>query len=434
MTEDNGARLFVVCGKAVSEEDLLAPFHSFGNVTSLKLIKDKGVAYVRFDRASSAALAMESLNGATLNDGRGPKLKVLLAEAPSTRGLSLLHRQLAEVELSSDPDNLPPRSRLFLVVPKQADPQQIQMEAAAFPGLEYCKTDLVAPKGVVFLKFSKTSSALIALEIINERGTFAGYKVKAMLAVPKTKRGRFEGDTLINGLPQTSKLDYMDPLKLQMAAGLSSPMNTLDYTSLSSFPGFANNLSGLSTTFSAHMGHLPPAEVQWGAGASQGNLSSFMGNHLANSSPASSAANNAAGLPLSRQRLFVVIHKGVGEEAIARLFRRYPGMEYCDLKKDRETGKSKGYCYINYSTPEAAAAAVTQLNGSEFPPFTGHKIKVMFAEPLGVRPSSSLATGSQTPPDLTHLGVSGSSPSPLAGAHTPLSGTHTTSLTPDPIS
>jgi hypothetical protein len=43
------------------------------------------VAYVRYDKASSAALAIESLNGATLNNGRGPKLKVLLAEAPSAR-------------------------------------------------------------------------------------------------------------------------------------------------------------------------------------------------------------------------------------------------------------------------------------------------------------------------------------------------------------
>lgn len=43
------------------------------------------VAYVKYDRASSAALAMESLNGAVLNDGRGPRLKVLLAEAPSAR-------------------------------------------------------------------------------------------------------------------------------------------------------------------------------------------------------------------------------------------------------------------------------------------------------------------------------------------------------------
>lgn len=43
------------------------------------------VAYVKYDKASSAALAIESLNGAVLNNGRGPKLKVLLAEAPSSR-------------------------------------------------------------------------------------------------------------------------------------------------------------------------------------------------------------------------------------------------------------------------------------------------------------------------------------------------------------
>lgn len=30
-------------------------------------------------------------------------------------------------ELSSDPDNVPPRSRLFVVVPKQADPQEIKV-------------------------------------------------------------------------------------------------------------------------------------------------------------------------------------------------------------------------------------------------------------------------------------------------------------------
>jgi hypothetical protein len=43
------------------------------------------VAYVKYDKASSAALAMEALNGEVLNNGRGPKLKVLLAEAPTAR-------------------------------------------------------------------------------------------------------------------------------------------------------------------------------------------------------------------------------------------------------------------------------------------------------------------------------------------------------------
>jgi hypothetical protein len=44
-----------------------------------------GVAYVKYDKASSAALAIENLHEVTLNDGAGPRLKVLLADSPHTR-------------------------------------------------------------------------------------------------------------------------------------------------------------------------------------------------------------------------------------------------------------------------------------------------------------------------------------------------------------
>lgn len=46
-----------------------------------------------------------------------------------------------------------------------------QDDVATFEDLEYCKTDLIASKGVVFCKFSKASSALKALEDISSRGT-----------------------------------------------------------------------------------------------------------------------------------------------------------------------------------------------------------------------------------------------------------------------
>jgi hypothetical protein len=46
-----------------------------------------------------------------------------------------------------------------------------QDDIATFPDVEYCKTDLVATKGVVFCKFSKASSALKVLETVQERGT-----------------------------------------------------------------------------------------------------------------------------------------------------------------------------------------------------------------------------------------------------------------------
>lgn len=68
--------------------------------------------------------------------------------------------------------------------------------------------------------------------------------------------------------------------------------------------------------------------------------------------------------------------QSVGDEALSRIFRAFPGMEYCDLKKDRLSGRSKGYCYVSYAAPESAAAAQAQLNGVEFPPGSGYKLKV----------------------------------------------------------
>jgi hypothetical protein len=47
------------------------------------------------------------------------------------------------------------------------------------------------------------------------------------------------------------------------------------------------------------------------------------------------------GPPVSQQRLFVVVHKSVSEDQLRMLFRNYPGCEYCDLKRDKLTGRSK---------------------------------------------------------------------------------------------
>ena len=42
-------------------------------------------------------------------------------------------------------------------------------------------------------------------------------------------------------------------------------------------------------------------------------------------------------------------------------------------------GASKGFCYVNYSSREAAAAALDTLNGIEWPPASGARIKVRAA-------------------------------------------------------
>ena len=112
---------------APQEELLAEAFQPFGHLQGIKLLRDKGgtrsechycsyvatcsacapeckeallsdacgdwrccgraVAYVKYDKASSAAAALESLHEAVLSDGR-TKLKVMLAEAPNTRSAS----------------------------------------------------------------------------------------------------------------------------------------------------------------------------------------------------------------------------------------------------------------------------------------------------------------------------------------------------------
>ncbi len=54
--------------------------------------------------------------------------------------------------------------------------------------------------------------------------------------------------------------------------------------------------------------------------------------------------------------------QGVTEDAIARLFRRFPGMEYCDLKKERATGKSK-VCVSSLQVHTGTHAAVYDDRG-----------------------------------------------------------------------
>ena len=101
-----------------------------------------------------------------------------------------------------------------------------------------------------------------------------------------------------------------------------------------------------------HIGEQPSCLSTSGDIGSYGAMENSPANNSGDSQP-----------QLSKLRLFVVVYKvctrflnrrpclthssvscleqGVTEDMLARLFRRFPGMEYCDLKKDRRTNKSK---------------------------------------------------------------------------------------------
>lgn len=339
------SRVFIVCGKGTTEEELEAEFKPYGQLQYCKIIKDKttgeskGIAYAKYDKASSAALAIESLNGKKISEDQ-PAFKVMIADAKGTR--------TNPRSQSREPEDLPPRSRLFVICSKDYSEEDVSARFKPYGEIEYCKVikdkQTNESKGFAYVKFAKSSSAALAMEEVNRLAQENGLKIKALIADPKSKS---KGDG-----PLPSVAPY-PPLPVMY----EQPMFSSYPPELASMPG-AFSMPGY--------------------------------------------------LPASRQRLFVVHHKSVTQEQLSRLFSRFPGMEYCDLKKNKQTGESKGFAYINYSTPQAALMAKDQMDGYEYP--VGNALKVMFAEPLGVKgagssPSEPPAISSMRD-SFAHLGMS----------------------------
>ena len=66
------------------------------------------------------------------------------------------------------------------------------------------------------------------------------------------------------------------------------------------------------------------------------------------------------------------------EEELRTLFEAHGTVQSCDLVMDKETGKSKGFGFVEMPKPGDAKAAMKSLNGKEI---AGSKIRVKKAEP-----------------------------------------------------
>lgn len=66
------------------------------------------------------------------------------------------------------------------------------------------------------------------------------------------------------------------------------------------------------------------------------------------------------------------------ESAINELFAQHGTVDSCRLITDRETGRGKGFAFVEMSTSEEAQGAITTLDGREF---DGRALKVNEARP-----------------------------------------------------
>jgi RNA-binding protein 39 len=53
----------------------------------------------------------------------------------------------------------------------------------------------------------------------------------------------------------------------------------------------------------------------------------------------------------------------IAEKDLKELFEPFGEIEYVDIHRDPQTGKCKGFAFIQYVNPEKAKVAVKQMNG-----------------------------------------------------------------------
>ncbi|MCK4950648.1 MAG: RNA-binding protein [Gammaproteobacteria bacterium] len=74
------------------------------------------------------------------------------------------------------------------------------------------------------------------------------------------------------------------------------------------------------------------------------------------------------------------------EAEIRAMFEVYGAVQSCTLVKDKETGSSKGFGFIEMPSPGDARVAVKRLNGEDV---AGNKIRVKKAEPAAGKGKSA---------------------------------------------
>jgi len=80
----------------------------------------------------------------------------------------------------------------------------------------------------------------------------------------------------------------------------------------------------------------------------------------------------------------------VNDTDLANLFEEYGSITSAKVITDRQSGRSKGYGFVEIDDNEAAEKAIAELNGAEY---DGRTLSVSEAKPREERPRNSFGGG-----------------------------------------
>ncbi|KAL8486904.1 hypothetical protein ACS0TY_023086 [Phlomoides rotata] len=90
-------------------------------------------------------------------------------------------------------------------------------------------------------------------------------------------------------------------------------------------------------------------------------------------------------------RLFIGgLSYGTDDQSLKDAFSNYGDIEFARVIVDRETGKSKGFGFVNYHSEESASSALSAMDGQEL---NGRSIRVSYAQERERAPRPSYGGG-----------------------------------------
>lgn len=72
----------------------------------------------------------------------------------------------------------------------------------------------------------------------------------------------------------------------------------------------------------------------------------------------------------------------VDDQSLSDLFSQFGNVESARIITDRDSGRSKGFAFVEMSTDSEASAAIEKLNGTDF---SGRALNVSEAKPMAPR-------------------------------------------------
>ena len=299
------SRLFIVCGKQITEDQFKEAFGAYGNIEEVWVLKDrvtgepKGVTYIKFSKTSEAALAMEEMNGRCI-DGSPRPLKVMIAHARD---------QGSRRDMNEDERLV----RLFVVVSKTTTEAELRETFSTFGDIDYVSVvrdrNTKESKGFAYVKYHRMSHAAKAFEECDR--TF-----KPVFADPKPQKSSYHDSSSGGGGGQSER-----------------------------YGGPGSTTSG-STTASMSASY---------------DMLSYMDTSQSN--------------PDGICRLSVTASPTLNQDQLWRLFDLVPGLDYCDRPRGSRDQYRAVYSVV-YNNPQSATYAKEKLHGFEYPP--GQRMVVRF--------------------------------------------------------